>query len=201
MIRYLIASCIIFIGFIAGFSLYLQSDDLGNCGVAPSLEIGCEAVDAVVAVSGGDTGARTRQAIDLYKNGWANKLIFSGAAQDKTGPSNAAAMKSIAVEAGISDEDIMLDEYSETTKQNAENSQTIFSQLNVKKVILVTSGYHQRRAGLEFSKRNSEVKIINHPTSSDKDWSIWWWLTPKGWWLAMSETVKIIIFYISGLAR
>jgi len=201
MIRYLIASCIIFIGFIAGFSLYLQSDDLGNCGASPSQEIGCEAVDAVVAVSGGDTGARTRQAIDLYKNGWANKLIFSGAAQDKTGPSNAAAMKSIAVEAGIPDEDIMLDEYSETTKQNAENSQTIFSQLNVKKVILVTSGYHQRRAGLEFSKRNSGVKIINHPTSSDKDWSIWWWLTPKGWWLAMSETVKIIIFYIAGLAR
>jgi uncharacterized SAM-binding protein YcdF (DUF218 family) len=94
---------------------------------------------------------------------------------------------------------IDIDEYSESTKQNAENVQTIFSKLNVKSVILVTSGYHQRRAYLEFNKRTTDVTIINHPVASDKDWSFWWWATLRGWWLALSESIKIVIFCIVGI--
>lgn len=202
MIKYLIISIVIFfIAFIFGLSLYLQPDDLSKCGEAPSVVDGCGKVDGIVAISGGDTGARTKEAINLYKNGWAKILIFSGAAQDKSGPSNAAAMKNIAIAYDVPESAIYLDEYSETTKQNAENSQTIFAKLNIKKVILVTSGYHQRRAGLEFSERTSNVEIINHSASNDKDWSFWWWITPSGWWLASSELLKIVIFYVMGIFR
>lgn len=201
MIRHLIITVVAFVAIIFGLSLYLQSDDLSKCGDKPSMAVGCEPVDAIVAISGGDTEARTKSAIDLYKNGWAKILVFSGAAQDKTGPSNAAAMKTIAISLGVPESAIKLDEYAETTKQNAENSRTIFTELNVKKVILVTSGYHQRRAGLEFNKRTGDVKIINRPDSNDKDWSFWWWLTPNGWYLAGSELVKIVIFYATGIFR
>ena len=201
MIKYLIVVVVVLAAFIFGLGNYLQSDDLAKCDVKPSLVVGCEMADAIIAVSGGDTYARTMYAINLYNNGWAPILIFSGAAQDKTGPSNAAAMKKIALDSGVPESVIRLDEYSETTKQNAENSQNIFAELNVKKVILVTSGYHQRRAGLEFSRRNSGIRIINHPVVNDKDWSVLWWLTPKGWWLAISELVKIGVFYVVGISR
>jgi hypothetical protein len=46
--------------------------------------------DVIVAVSGGETEQRTKEAIELYRSGYAPKLLFSGAAQDKNGPSNAA---------------------------------------------------------------------------------------------------------------
>jgi uncharacterized SAM-binding protein YcdF (DUF218 family) len=151
-----------------------------------------------VAVSGGDTDARVNEAIKLYKNGWADILIFSGAAQDKTGPSNAAAMKSLAIKEGVPETVIFLDEYSETTKQNAENVQAIFTKNNINKIILVTSGYHQRRASIEFNRRTHDVAILNHSSDSDKDWSSWWWVTLRGWWLAASEFVKIILLYIFG---
>ncbi len=201
MIRHLIVTVIIFIAFIFGLSFYLQSDDLTKCDKAPSLVVGCEAVDAIVAISGGDTNARTQTAIDLYKNGWAKNLVFSGAAQDQNSQSNAAAMKSIAINAGVFESAIQIDEYAKNTQENAQNSQTIFTKLGFKKVILVTSGYHQRRSGLEFSKRTTGVQIINHPDENDKDWSVWWWLTPGGWYLAVSEIVKIGVFYATGMIQ
>ena len=185
---------------IFGVGCYLQPDDLKNCDTAPTNTGTCQTVDAIVAVSGGDTKARVDEAVTLYKNGWSDTLIFSGAAQDKTGPSNAEAMKTIAVEAGVPAEDIYIDEYAATTEQNAENVQKIFTQNNIQKVILVTSGYHQRRASLEFNKSAPEVTILNHSAESDDDWSaVWWWTTPRGWWLIGGELVKIAIFYASGL--
>jgi len=185
---------------IVGLGSYLSPNDLAGCGAQPSLQNKCQKADAIVAVSGGDTTARTDEAIKLYKNGWAPKLIFSGAAQDKSGPSNAEAMRRIARANGVPDEDILVEEYSATTKENAENTQTIFERNNVTSVILVTSAYHQRRAGLEFEKRSGgTVNIRNHPADSDNQWSRWWWLTPTGWFLAIGESFKILIFYLGGL--
>ena len=183
---------------IIGLSIYLAPNDLAGCGDRPTGIKPCQTADAVVAVSGGDTVARTREAIKLYQNGWAPKLIFSGAAQDKSGPSNAEAMRREATVAGVPQSDIVVEEYSETTKQNAENARTIFEKNNISSVILVTSAYHQRRAGLEFNARSVSVSVRNHPVASDNQWSAVWWLTPTGWFLAVSEFVKIIAFYIGG---
>lgn len=196
--HFIIFGIILVITTVLGLSFYLQIDDLVGCNEKIGTGKNCQKVDAIVAVSGGDTMARTNEAINLYKNGWSDLLIFSGAAQDKTGPSNAAAMKKNAINAGVPESAIKLDEYSETTKQNAENSQTIFVKNNIKSVILVTSGYHQRRASLEFNKRANNVKILSHPVGSDKDWSALWWLTPTGWFLSISEVIKIGIFYAVG---
>jgi len=194
MIRYLIIFPILLVAIIVGLSIYLQPDDLRTCNDKLSSSSPCTVVDAVVAVSGGDTNARTDEAIRLYKNGWSDTLVFSGAAQDKSGMSNAAAMQARAISAGVPESSILLDEYSATTKQNAENVQTIFASRNIRSIVLVTSGYHQRRASLEFAKRASSVTVINHPVSQDKDWSMWWWTNPRGWYLAVSELVKIIAF-------
>ncbi len=199
MIHRIIWLCFVVILATVGLSIYLQPDDLKRCGKVPGDIVGCQAVDAIVAVSGGDTNARVTEAVKLFKNGWATKLIFSGAAQDKTGPSNAAAMKALAVQDGVPALSIWLDEYSENTKQNAQNAKTIFETFGIKSAILVTSGYHQRRASLEFTKRIDNVKIINHPVASDKDWGMLWFITPRGWWLAINELVRIVFFYVSGL--
>lgn len=193
-----------FIGFVAIFvlvttliSVYLAPNGMKECGTTPDAsKFECQKVDAIVAISGGDTAARTRQAIELYKNGWSETLILSGAAADKTGPSNAAAMRDQAIAAGIPASAILVDETSETTKQNAANTHDLFTNNDIHSVILVTSAYHQRRAGLEFGKRaGSEVRIMNYPVKSDNQWSAWWWTTPSGWLLASSELTKIIVFY------
>lgn len=195
----LIGLFLVIVLIIIGIGAYLGPDDLKGCGDRPSSKTGCQAAGAIVAVSGGDTAARARGAIALYKNGWAPKLVFSGAALDKSGPSNAAVMRREAVAAGVPDKDILIEEYSATTKQNAEKTMSIFEQNHITSVILVTSAYHQRRAGLEFVKRSKGlVAIRNHPIKTDKQWSTFWWATPVGWILALSELAKILAFYVIG---
>jgi uncharacterized SAM-binding protein YcdF (DUF218 family) len=181
-------------------SRYLGPDDLSKCSVGPSTEKGCQAADVIVAVSGGDTTARTVEAIKLYQAGWAPRLVFSGAAFDKNSPSNAAVMRGIALASGVPEEAISIDEYGRTTKQNAEETANLLESEGISSMILVTSGYHQRRTSLEFQKRFETVAIRNHPVSQDSQWSMWWWMTPVGWYLALGEVARIILFYV-GVTR
>ena len=181
---------------IVAISLYLQPNDFLACGKEPVTGSECDSADAIVVVSGGDTAKRTSEGIRLYQNGWAEYLVLSGAARDKSGPSNAAAMKLQAQQAGVPDSAILIDEEAVNTQQNAENVKSIFDERNFKEVILVTSGYHQRRASLEFNKRSDTTIIRNHPVVNDQDWNWYWWATPRGWWLAGGEIVKIVAFYL-----
>lgn len=185
------------IAFIVAISFYLQPNDFVGCSDVPEpSSTKCIKADAIVVVSGGDTNARTDEGIRLFKDGWANEIVFSGAAQDKTGPSNAAAMRNRAVNAGIPVNAIYIEENSATTGENAMNSQTIFEENEYSSIILVTSGYHQRRSTLEFKNESTAVTVYNHPVLNDKDWSFWWWATPRGWWLAGGEIAKIMAFYV-----
>lgn len=199
MIKYIIIVVTTVVLIIVGLSVYLSPDDLAGCHGHLTGKEPCKPVDAIVALSGGDTDARTDSAIQLYKQGWAQLLIFSGAAEDKTGPSNASVMRLRAINQGVPAGDILIEGYSETTKQNAEKTETIFDTHHIKSIILVTSGYHQRRASLEFHKRSQgRVAILNHPDSNDKDWSSRWWMTDRGWYLAVTEFFKTLVFYAGG---
>lgn len=196
MLRFGLAVLALFAGTLL-LGAYLSPDDLRSCKANPGSGEGCEVADAVVAVSGGDTQGRTRTAIDLYQKGWAKKIIFSGAAADKTGPSNAAAMRNQAVESGVSVEDILVEEASNNTRENADQTIAIIEQAGMDSIILTTSPYHQRRAGLEFKRAASgqDIEIKNHPSRNDRHWPTFWWITPKGWYLATGEVTRIIGSY------
>ncbi len=176
-------------------SSYLGPDDLAACEASPSDSSECGVADAIIALSGGDTSARAAEAIALYQKGWAPLLIFSGAAADKSGPSNAEVMRRQAIAAGVSPSAIITEARSENTSENAAETSDILTERGIKSVVLVTSAYHQRRASLEFSRRAPDVVVRNHPVATDNQWGPWWWLTPTGWLLAIPEVARSL--YIS----
>jgi uncharacterized SAM-binding protein YcdF (DUF218 family) len=155
--------------------------------------------DAIVAISGGETDARTTAAVDLYKAGWAPMLIFSGAAADPNGPSNAQAMATLAVSDGIPPDAILLDQTSLDTSQNATNVAAIVRSENFHSIILVTSPYHQRRAEIAFHRAlGSSFTILNH-SSYDQSWRRSdWWATPYSRNLTYSELQKVAYELVSG---
>lgn len=173
---------------------YLTPDDLATCEQQPNNRVICEKADAIVAVSGGSTTLRAGEAIKLYKNGWADKLIFSGAALDENSPSNASVMRQQALREGVPESAILVDETSRTTHENAAQTAQILQNNQIQRLIVVTSPYHQRRTSLEFEQiAGNTTIIINHPVQNDPDWPKHWWITPRGWWLAIGEMAKIII--------
>ena len=194
--KWLVSTLVIVVAFIVMVSVYLQPNSFMGCESVPNGSSKCSESDAIVVVSGGDTQSRTEAGIQLYKNGWADTIIFSGAAQDKTGPSNAEAMQRQAIEAGVPDSATLIDVESASTQQNAENTKEIFSKEGYDDIILVTSGYHQRRASLEFNKLAENITIRNYPVTSDDDWGLFWFVSPRGWWLSGGELVKIVAFYL-----
>lgn len=170
--------------YVALISLYLPTSDP------------LEKADGIVAVSGGDTQGRTNHAVDLYKEGYAPRLIFSGAAADPNSSSNAKVMMAAAAARGVPISAIELDENSRDTKENAERTREVLG--SAQSVILVTSDYHQRRVNREFQKAlGDDVTLINSP-AKDRHWGRKsWFLHPYGWYISLTEPAKLVFSWFS----
>ena len=155
--------------------------------------------DTIVAISGGDTTARTAEAVRLYQDGWAPRIIFSGAALDPNSPSNAQAMATAAEQAGVPASAIRLEEAATNTRENAADVATIVRQNNYHSLILVTSPYHQRRASIVFHRElGHDVTVVNH-SSPDQTWRrSHWWATSYSRALTISEAQKVLFELIGG---
>ena len=158
-----------------------------------------EKSDTIVAISGGDTAARTREAVRLYKDKWAPHIIFSGAALDPNSPSNAKAMAKAAQAQGVPASAIALDEEANNTRQNAAGVAKIAAQEGYKSIILVTSPYHQRRASITFKRElAADVRIINHSSYDDSWRRSHWWATDYSRQLTLEELQKVAYELASG---
>ena len=85
---------------------------------------------------------RVLTGVELYRAGRVKQLLMSG---DKTGENydEPAAMKKLAIELGVPESDIVLDNDGKRTFDTCKRAQTVFG---VQKAILVTQDYHLPRA-------------------------------------------------------
>jgi uncharacterized SAM-binding protein YcdF (DUF218 family) len=102
---------------------------------------------------------RTTCGVDLYRQGYADKLVLTGgtghAFQD--GPRDAPEMKRWAERLGISGEAILTEERSRTTYENATETRRL---LGPASILLVTSASHLPRATALFSKQGFRVTPV-----------------------------------------
>ena len=111
----------------------------------------------VIVMLGGGIGERPQRAAELFREGVAPRIIVSGAG-DTVGN------KLMLVNRGVPPEAIELEPDSKTTRQNAQFTIPRLRAEGARRVILVTSWYHSRRAlnclrhygpGIEFFSRPS----------------------------------------------
>ena len=178
LLRTVLIAVILAILFLFGASLYLSPQDK------------LAKTDLIVVISGGDTDARISEGLSLYNNGYAPKILFSGAAAEGE-VSNASAMKNIAIKEGVPAKNILIEEASKTTEENAVNSAKIIEANEVNSIILVTSPYHQRRAYELFRKSlGKEFRIINQ-SAKDTQWrKADWWSNKNARFLTIGEILK-----------
>ena len=155
--------------------------------------------DAIIVISGDEGQARFRDGLYLYRNGWAPKLIFSGAAWDGSS-SNAETMREMAIEAGVPPSAILVEPGGEDTYGNAVGTRDLMVTGNLHSAILVTSPYHLQRAVLTFRGvfEGTDIKIVGR-SAPDGEWrKTSWWLHPETRTLTFRELEKLSYVTITG---
>lgn len=144
--------------------------------------------DAIVLLEG-DGLNRYEKAVDLYKAGWAERIIFSGGIVDyEYGSYPFKDVLPHIISKGVSEEVIIHEDTSQNTKEQAIEVMNIANSRSWKKLILVATHDHQYRAYLTFLKvvLNLEAEIIlyNAPVRNLK------WFEDTGWGTRFSRLEK-----------
>lgn len=135
--------------------------------------------DAIILLEG-DGYFRLSHAADLYKQKWASKIVISGGVIDKNyGSFPAKNLATRLIKMNIAQKDIIIENESRHTREQAINVMDLVKKNKWKKIILVASHYHQLRAFLTFLKVTQEIKIkLQIINSSARDLS---WFTKNKW--------------------
>ena len=128
------------------------------------------AADAIVVFAGGvgesgkaGGGAQERiaQAVALYKGGYAPVLILSSGYVYSF--QEAEVMRALAVDQGVPASAILLEKQATNTYQNVKFVDDILREHKWRRVLLVSSPYHMRRALLVWHKQAPEVEVLPTP--------------------------------------
>lgn len=102
---------------------------------------------------------RVRTACQLYRDGLTKKLLFSGGPGDGL-VHETAAMKRMALEMGVKEDDILVDEAGLNTQATARNSEAIFSRLQPARILVVSHFYHLPRIKMSYERDGWEVYTV-----------------------------------------
>ena len=134
----------------------------------PFLTVDSGAVNAdVIVLLGGGSHERYEGAAKLFKEHAAPRIIVSGAGDCEIN-------RYLLTAAGVPAKAIELENKSRTTKENAQFTIKLLREQKLKRVIIVTSWYHSRRALACFHHYAPELKIYSRPSyfaSARADWA------------------------------
>lgn len=120
--------------------------------------------DVIVILGGGDQG-RVQKAAELYKSGYAGKVLITPAGDRY----NSEELTSIARHYGVDEEDVIADTESTSTYSNAQETIEIMEDKDFESAIIVTSDYHLKRAKLIYERLNDDEKTFTYIGSANLD--------------------------------
>jgi uncharacterized SAM-binding protein YcdF (DUF218 family)/glycosyltransferase involved in cell wall biosynthesis len=160
---------------VAAYILIFQTGFVWWAAEPLQISQGPRSADAIVVFAGGagESGQagggyqeRVKQAVDLYAGGYASHMIFS------TGFVFAFAegeiMRSLAEANGVPPEAIVLETEARNTFENVARSREILIEKGWRRVLLVSSPYHMRRAVLTWRKVAPEIEVVATPVPNSQ---------------------------------
>lgn len=141
----------------------------------------------VIVLLGGEIVCRPVRALELYQQGAATNLII-------TGYGDCDSVRLVLVGKGVPGDSIQMECASRTTRENAMFTVPMLRAQHAKRVILVTSWFHSRRALYCFRHFAPEIEFISLPTTADLPLNHW----PAKWerrWV-LSEYAKLVYYRV-----
>jgi uncharacterized SAM-binding protein YcdF (DUF218 family) len=160
-----------------------------------------EKSDLIVVLRGGTNFERLLTAFELYKSGYGDRIYISKSLGDdapsafsKFGihiPSGREVIRYVLRELSVPSEDIILDQQSAGggTRGEGIRVRTVASELNVRRIIVVTSWYHTRRTRLIYSEVFSGTDIRTIVVAAKKEYSK---SSPSNWWKYRHQVVCVL---------
>jgi uncharacterized SAM-binding protein YcdF (DUF218 family) len=121
----------------------------------------------VIVLLGGGSHERPERAAELFKAQAASRIIISGEGDDEIN-------RQLLIQAGVPAGAIQFEGKSRTTRENAEFTIKLLRAEKVRRVIIVTSWYHSRRALKCFEHFAPEIKFYSRPSYfafAREDWT------------------------------
>lgn len=150
-----------------------------------------------IIVLGGDPSSRVAQGVRLYQSGYVDKILLTGGTHSyHTADTKAQIMKRQALRLGVPEDDILLEEKSLTTEQNAEYSLEIMRAKEFKSAIVVTTPYHTRRSSLLFHRFFTGIELTICASPDGSYGSGKWWRNNYRTKTIVSEYLKLVWCYL-----
>lgn len=108
---------------------------------------------------------RVHTALEAYKNGRIKKIIFSGGVNGVSNQTNdnvfeARKMSDLAISLGVKKEDILVDETSNNSFENVDNSFNLISNENISEIAIITSEFHLKKCMAIIKKKFPNIKLF-----------------------------------------
>ena len=109
---------------------------------------------------------RIHHGIWLYQNGYVDTLIFTGGVGEGNARSDAWVAGQYAIERGVPEENILLEEKSTITQENIANAKKIMDEKGYRTAIIVSDPLHMKRAML--MARDYGIEAYSSPTPTSR---------------------------------
>lgn len=144
--------------------------------------------DAAILLEG-DGFFRFEKAVELYKDGKIDKIVFSGNVIDRDyGSYPFEEVKPYIIKGGVAEKDLIHENKSQNTREQAVEVVKMANEKGWKKLALVASHEHQYRAYLTFLREvldtNSDLVLYNTPVRNLN------WFIDNGWGTRFSRLEK-----------
>jgi uncharacterized SAM-binding protein YcdF (DUF218 family) len=155
-----------------------------------------ERADLVVVLGGDSYGDRVRKAAELVREGYAPRVLVSGAS-GFYGVHECDLAIPYAVKAGYPESYFLHAEHdARSTEEEARSLLPFLSSLGARRVLLVTSDYHTRRSGRLFRAAAPAVQFIVVAARGPEFSPDAWWRSRQGRKIALLEWLKTVAGWV-----
>jgi uncharacterized SAM-binding protein YcdF (DUF218 family)/glycosyltransferase involved in cell wall biosynthesis len=116
--------------------------------------------------AGGGYQERVKQAVDLYEGGYAPQMVFSSGFVFAF--REAEVMRALAVDRGVPPGAIHLESQARNTYENVQYTTALARQQGWRRVLLVSSPYHMRRALLTWRRAAPDIEVVSTPVAASQ---------------------------------
>lgn len=154
-----------------------------------------DAANAIIVLSGGDD-TRMKEALRLYNEDYADKIILTETGQKLEGYKQLYSfdMRIVLLSSGVPSGNIFVTEKNvSNTRDEALAVKKLMLSQQMLSAIIVTDPYHTRRAYGIFQDvfRGSGIKLMIQPTSNSWYNSRTWFYKLEGWKITVLEYIKL----------